>query len=708
MKSQRSSLVYVPAFMRVFAVFLLLAIVPDLPVANAQSALPQSKNNIAARLVISGPQEAGQTREAALVFEPKPGWHGYWENPGDAGFGMTLEWRLPEGWRAGNPRYPVPETLLIGGLMNHVYNGKYTVLVPLIAGPNAAVLGPAPISVAADWLACTDAICVPENAVLTAAVGNPVDPADVRQFATWQSAIPPRIDRNATFAITGGLLRVAVPLPNSLDVGTPHLFVSNDGLIEYAAPQRFSKVGDLLVAELEASERAAAGPFEAVLAFGDNQGVRISALPGPVPKNGAPLAGTGREAAPLWTLILGALAGGLLLNIMPCVFPILSLKAISLVRAGGDEGAARKDSIAYSAGVVLACLALGGLLLALRAAGQQVGWAYQLQEPGVVAALLMLATAITANFAGLFELPGVQITRSGRPLGAFATGLLAAVVATPCTGPFMAAALGAALLLPAAQAMVLFGMLGLGLALPFLLLGFVPAVRRLLPKPGPWMETFRKLMAIPMGLTALALLWLTWRLGGVPLAGLGVALAGGVIVAFVISDRKRRRGHKTGLGLFLRLSIVAILAMIMLPRAYTLTDQAQPSGLLQEQPYSVAALADARASGAPVFLWFTADWCVTCKVNEAAAIERAATRDAFAKAGVKVLRGDWTRRDPAITEYLESRGAAGVPLYVWISPSGAEEVLPQVLTQATLVNLANRPRREIVPPPKSRPLPPGE
>jgi thiol:disulfide interchange protein len=332
-------------------------------------------------------------------------------------------------------------------------------------------------------------------------------------------------------------------------------------------------------------------------------------------------------------------------------------------------------------------LALGGLLLALRAGGSEIGWAFQLQEPGVVVFLLVLASAITANLAGLYELTSLSFTGTGGPTSAFATGLLAAFVATPCTGPFMAAAMGAALLLPWWEGLLLFFALGLGLALPFLLLGFVPALRRVLPKPGKWMETFRRILAVPMGLTALALLWLCWRLGGNLFAVAALAIALGMIALLVLIGRWQRAGTSGWFHAFCGAGALLLVSVLVLPRVQAASEPAQ-QGVIAAQPFSEAALAKARASGKPVFVWFTADWCLTCKVNESVAIERDATRDAFRKAGVVALEGDWTRRDPAITRFLTAHGAAGVPLYLWYPAGGEAQQLPQVLTPDSLVGLA--------------------
>lgn len=651
--------------------------------AQLQIQRPAAQNNIAAELVAEGPARAGEAVMLALHFTPQPGWHGYWSNPGDAGYGMALDWDLPAGWEAGEPQYPMPQRLLIAGLMNHVYEGEYAVLVPLRAPAGAQ--GAVPIAVDAEWLACTDEICVPERARLMLqlpAAGAPSDP----RFDIWRAALPPLLDRPAAFELGEDSLRIAIPLPAAMALADPHVFLEQAQLIDYPAAQAFYRDGDRLVAEIPRKGLAeGAERISGILKLDDaGNGVAFSADPGPVPAGGERVAtGAGGALAgtsPLWLLLGAALLGGLVLNLMPCVFPILSLKAMTLARAGESEAGARREGLAYTAGVVLACLALGGLLLLLRAGGSEIGWAFQLQEPGVVLALLVLAAAITANFAGLYELPSLAITRSGGRSSAFATGLLAAFVATPCTGPFMAAALGAALILPPAQALLLFGALGLGLALPFLLLGFVPALRRMLPRPGPWMDWFRRVLALPMGLTALALLWLAWRLGGPWFAALGLALSV-VAVLLLVSWRKGARGLAIG-------SLAAgALAVVLLPQAYR-PSAASGESLLATVDFSDAALADARATGQPVFLYFTADWCLTCKVNESVAIEREATRAAFEQTGVVAMRGDWTRRDAAISRFLTDHGAAGVPLYLWYPAGGEGQVLPQVLTPDSLAALA--------------------
>lgn len=669
---------------------LLLALVSSLlalliaPVALAQP------THIAAELIAEGPAAPGRTVTLAFHMRPDKGWHGYWANPGDAGFGMTLKWSLPPGATIGALRYPVPETLIVAGLMNHVYEQDYAVLVALALPAGAAPGSRLPVSVEANWLACTDQVCVPERAVLQAVVtvarASSPGARDPR-FDAWRAKLPAPLGAQARFALAGDRIRLGVPLPADMRLENPHFFAAANHVTAYAAPQVFRRKGDLLIVELARPKAAAASPGElaGVLrlnAAGD--GVEIAAMPGTVPSGGelvAPTTAPKPGAFPV--LLLGALLGGLLLNVMPCVFPILSLKALSLARTGESEAHARADGLAYGAGVLIACLVLGAVLLALRAAGNEVGWAFQLQEPGVVAALALLTVAITANLLDLFELTVPGFTQGGSRSGAFATGLLAAFVATPCTGPFMAAAMGAALLLPAPWALGLFAALGLGIALPFLAIAFIPALRRRMPRPGPWMVRFRQWMALPMAATGLALFWLASRLGGLGFALGCAALSAALVLLLVLVGRRQRAGKSSRALVLAGAAVLALVAALALPRlAYS--PSAEAPSLLASKPFSEAALARARAAGKPVFAYFTADWCLTCKVNEQVAIERETTRDAFARAGVVVLKGDWTRRDPAITRYLTAHGAAGVPLYVWYPKGGEGVVLPQVLTPGML------------------------
>ena len=661
-------------------------------IAASTPAMAQGSERMPVEIAASKIQTApdgSQSFTLALHFVPStPEWHGYWSNPGDAGQGLSLDWSWPDTW-FGEPQYPVPQTLVIGGLMNHVYEGPHAVLVPVRIPSEAARDDLGPLRVAVNYLACTDRICVPQRAELElTSYGDP--PID-----RWRGDIAPQLDREGVWEIADGRLRIGIALPEAVGLSDPHLFIGatriGEARPDFAAPQTFRRQGNMLVGEVPLRDRGAVSEMavEGILAFGSGRGVRFVAQPGDVPLEGVePIAG-GAQSPALWLLLLAAFAGGVLLNVMPCVFPILSLKALALARAGGEAMSARRDALAYTAGIVLACVALGAVLLVLRAAGEQVGWAFQLQEPAVVVALLLLAVALTANFLGVFEVPGMAISGGGSTTrGSFATGLLAAFVATPCTGPFMAIALGAALVIPPLQGAAIFLALGLGLAAPFLAIGFIPAIRGRLPRPGPWMERFRRWMAVPMGLTALALGWLVWRIGGweflALVAVLGVLALAGLMLAGLF-QRRGRGGAAVLLG-----ALVAVLALGVALLPQPSAQAASEESLLDPASFSEAALAEARGSGRPVFVWFTADWCVSCKVNESVAIETEATRAAFEDAGVVTLRGDWTRPDAGIAAFLAQSGAAGVPLYLWYEPGGEAEQLPQVLTPDLLAERASR------------------
>jgi thiol:disulfide interchange protein len=635
---------------------------------------------------------AGKPTTLAILMTPQPGWHGYWKTPGDTGFPMKIDWTLPKGAKAGDPAYPVPTTLVIAGLMNHVFEKPYALLVPFDVPAGLAKGTALPVSAKLQYLVCSASLCVPESAdistTLTVGDGTP-DATSAARFDGWRKALPRPLGSPVTFETKAGRFRLGVPLPASVTLADPHLFAVTEGALDYAAPQTFARDGDTLVIETKAG---ATPPkrFEGVLSLGDGTGLSFTAAPGVVPAAGSD-AGPARHGTVGLALIAlaGAVLGGLILNIMPCVFPILSLKALSLARAGGEEKQVRREALAYAAGVIVVCVALGALILGLRAAGTQVGWAFQLQDPRVILVLILLTVAIGFNLAGLFELgavtAGSDLAGKGGTAGAFWTGALAAFVATPCTGPFMAAALGAALVLPAAAALLVFAGLGFGLSLPFLLLGYIPALRKMLPKPGGWMETFKHILAVPMFVTALGLAWVL----GNQTAANGVVLAIGAAMLLAIGlwiTGLRQRGFKAAAWVpALAALLIALGSVMLLPRHEAQAAQTSATS----QPFDEAKLAALQAAHKPVFLYFTADWCLSCKVNEKAAIERAETQDAFRKAGVVTMIGDWTDGDARIGKFLEAHGRSGVPLYLWYAPGKAEpQELPQILTPSLLAGLA--------------------
>jgi DsbC/DsbD-like thiol-disulfide interchange protein/cytochrome c biogenesis protein CcdA len=652
---------------------LMLLLVPAVAAARENAIQPE--------LIAEGAAVPAEEVELAILMHTRPGWHGYWLNPGDAGLPMDVQWQLPPGFSAGPLRYPVPSRLEVAGLMNYVYERDYALLVRLKVP--AGAIGQVPIRAQARWLACTDEVCVPEQGEFSLNLPiRPLGTADAR-FNGWRQALPRPLVTPARFAAAGDKLRIAIPLPQSVAVRAPYLFPITDDAVDYDAPQSFRRSGDMLVAELQRKGDAPAR-FAGVLALRDGSGLEFNAVPGAVPEGGTPIGGLGAEAV-LWA-VLGAIAGGILLNLMPCVFPILALKAVHLSRAGGDVAEARSDALAYTAGAVVGTGVLGAILLAIRAAGAEAGWAFQLQDPRTVMLLLLLSVAITANLLGLFELP--VLGGRARPAGGFGTGALAAFVATPCAGPFLGAALGTALLLPAAGAILVFAALGLGLAIPFALVGFVPALRGKLPRPGAWMERLQRFLAIPMGATAVACAWLLYRQAGQK--GLVIALIAAAVLAVVLLaiGYGQRRSLRSGWTLALLAVAIVGLALWQVPDRSTLS--AARGGAEAWSEDRVAAYV---AQGKPVFVYFTADWCLTCKANEAAAIDRDEVRKAFDQAGVKVLAGDWTNGDPPITRFLESRGRAGVPVYLWYAPGKPPEELPQILTPTMLTDRAQLAKR---------------
>jgi len=648
----------------------------------AAPAVAQRPNAIVPELVAETRAIPGGEVELAIVMHTAPGWHGYWLNPGDAGLPMRVEWQLPPGAVVGPLRYPVPSRLIVADIMNYVYERDHAILFKL-AVP-AGTTGPIPVRAKLEWLACTDEVCVPEKGEVALDVqAGGLATSDPR-FNQWRRALPRPLVSPARFAVRGDRIEIAIPLPASLTLGEPYFFPAEDGPIDYAGPQSFRRDGDTLIASLK-RRRGEPARLSGVLALGDGRGLEIVAGPGAVPAGGRPVGALGLEAVLL--AVLGALAGGILLNLMPCVFPILAMKALHLARSGGDERVARRDALGYAAGAIVGTGLLGAALLALRAGGSAAGWAFQLQDPRTIVVLLLLATAITLNLLRAFELP--MVGGNAHPTGSFGTGALAAFVATPCAGPFLGAALGTALLLPAAGSVVVFAALGLGLALPFVAVAFIPSLRRRLPSPGPWMLRLQRFLAIPMAATAAGSLWLLWRQGGQAALAIGLIAVAALTLLLVWAGSRQRRGERNGLAALAAALLITAAAALLIPQRSASAARVPLGG----EAWSEAATRRHLASAKPVFAYFTADWCLTCKANEAAAIERKTTRDAFREAGVKTLVGDWTNGDPAITRLLESHGRAGVPLYLWYEPGRAEpELLPQILTSSMLSERARRRR----------------
>ncbi|RYF69829.1 MAG: DUF255 domain-containing protein, partial [Comamonadaceae bacterium] len=495
-----------------------------------------------------------------------------------------------------------------------------------------------------------------------------------------------------TQAWSGGVWTATLPLDaqRSASPSVMPIVLALEGEDRRTAAQAGQPVAWRIEAPVQGSWTAVAAPATVSPALQAALDANRTAAQG-APAPSAPVPASGFIAA-----LVGALLGGLLLNLMPCVFPVLAIKVLGFTRHGGDGAQARaghrRAALAYTAGVLLSFVALGCLMLALRAAGAQLGWGFQLQSPAVVAALAALFTLLGLNLAGLFEFgmlaPSALSERQLKHPVAndFLSGVLAVLVASPCTAPFMGASLGLAISLPAAQALLLFGALGLGLALPYLLAGFVPAVARLLPRPGPWMDTLRRLLAFPMFATVAWLVWVLGQQSGIDgAAALLMLLVAGSAVVWALTLRGRTR---LALGGVLSAGLVGLgllLGPAVLRDSGPATAQAaQPADGARWQPWSQARVAALQAEGKPVFVDFTAAWCVTCQVNKHGTLSDTQVLADFDARQVTMLRADWTRRDPAITAALTALGRSGVPVYVLLAPGQAPQVFSELLSAREL------------------------
>lgn len=638
----------------------------------------------------------GRTLWLDLHLAIAPGWHIYWKNPGDSGLTTEIDWTLPAGFGAGAIAWPLPERFSVGGIANYGYAGSADLLVPVTA---PATLGPAAtahLGATVKYLVCSD-ICIPGEGRLAldlpAGTGAP-DPEETARFAAARDKLPRAAPFAARFAVGAHALRLIVPAAAVAGLAQPTaaFFPDADNAIDNSpAPKVEPYAGGLMLVLPRSTAPTAALPqtLDGVLVLrgrdGSARGYQVSAtLTTTVPGDESGIIGW-------WQALVFAFIGGMILNLMPCVFPILSLKVLSFA-AVPDPAKRHHHGIAYAAGVVLSFAALGGALVALRAGGAAIGWGFQLQSPVVVGLLAYLLLAMGLSLSGVAEF-GVGLAGIGGRLaggdglaGAFFTGVLATIVATPCTAPFMGAALGAALVAPAAPALAIFVALGAGMAAPLLAASLVPGVARLLPRPGGWMATLKQILAFPLYGTVA---WLTWVLiQEVGAAGALMALFGLVLVGFAVWVYGRTRlaaagtRHAGGALAAAGFAAAIVLAAMLSPAA---GGAPAASDGLAYQPFSPARLAALTAEHKPVFVNLTAAWCLTCIVNERAALDRDAVRDAFAAHHVVALKGDWTRRDPDIANFLQSFGRSGVPLYLLYDAKGSATVLPQILTEAGIV-----------------------
>jgi thiol:disulfide interchange protein/DsbC/DsbD-like thiol-disulfide interchange protein len=673
------------------------------PRAQAAQSLFASTLNVDVSLVSDVDRVApGQPFRIGLLFDLGQDWHIYWTNPGDAGAAPTLDVALPQGGSAGGIQWPIPKVMNDGSVTSYGYSRKLApVLLPLTVTPPKTLLAGSGYTVkaAATWLVCKD-ICVPGAANFTLRLpvaAKPLPSPQASLFAAVDHRMPTAAHWSAWIAPDGTLSVDGTGATRQSDLATAYFFPVQPGAInqDYDQPLKVHR-GRILLGLKPGSNFAASQPLTGLLdltmADGSENAAMISTRAGAPP----PLAPAPQRLAMVLvmmtsdgflTLLGGALLGGLILNLMPCVFPVLAMKAAHLAQlSGGRAGAARREGLAYGAGVLVSFAVLGGVLLALREGGSLAGWGFQFQSPLFVLVMIWLLFAVGLSFSGVVLIGGRWMgmgqSLAGRSgvVGSFFTGVLAAVVATPCTAPFMGAAVAAALAGPPVAGIVIFLALGVGLALPLVVISLIPGIARIVPRPGPWMDILHQALAFPVYASVLWLVWVASREGGSTL--LLAAGCGLLLIAFA-AWLARLRGRVA--------PVLAVLALIALVPVLWSAQGARPDRTqavaAEGEAFSTARLASLRAEGKPAFVDLTAAWCVTCLLNERVALDQAAVQAGFRRAGVAYLVGDWTRGDPDITAYLRDNRRDGVPLYVFYPPGGGAPVtLPQILTPGLVLS----------------------
>lgn len=723
-----------PALLRrAAAVLALLAPLCAAPAHAAVSNLVKTPH-VEAQLVSQTTTAApGATVYVALREKIIPGWHTYWRNPGDAGQPTSLAWTLPAGWTAGDIVWPAPGRELAGPIMSYVYTGEVALPVPLAVPASAKAGQTAEVAATANWLVCKD-VCIPETARLT--IRLPVSgamPAEEPQggaaVAAALSAAPKPAGLIARFRAAGGAVSLAVagaPVAgvSAAEAAHAYFFPFDTTALEQAKPQQVARGAHGLTLTLPAGYAFTGGKPPAtlagVLSVGDHA-YEITAQPGPPPPGAAGVAAAVESTPPasppgdrsgaatkaparsIGTFLsaLGlALLGGLVLNLMPCVFPVLAMKAAALTRHLEAPAHARREAAAFLLGVVASLMTLAVILVAARAGGQAIGWGFQMQSPPFVAALVLVTFLAGLNLSGVFEV-GTSVQGLGAEtaarrqgwLGGFLTGVLAVVVAAPCSAPFMAGAMGWALAQPPAAALAVFLALALGLAAPFTALAFAPGLAARLPRPGGWMDVVKRALAFPMYATAA---WLAWvfalqaGVGALPLLFAAVLAAAFAAWCWGMAQAARRPVWPRGLSLAALAGAAGCVALAtgstaqsvpLTPNGGGQGGSAGGSAVDSARPWSPETVANLRAQGHPVFVDFTAAWCVTCQVNERTALADPGVKAAFTRTGAVYLKADWTRRDARIAKALNDQGRSGVPLYlVYDTRGGAPAVLPQLLT----------------------------
>lgn len=672
--------------------------------------------------------QPGTPFTVALRMTMEEGWHSYWTNPGDSGQPTSIDWALPANFSADAIQWPYPHRIDAGPLTSYGYSDEVLLLTEITPPDDLAPGTSVTLDGAAEWLICAD-ICLPAEADVSLTL--PVRAESPTPNPTWRDAVAaaeadlpaPVPDWTVQAARSEGSYALILTPPSgwSGTMDGTHFFPDEKAVLDHAAPQPVSEDSDSYLIALQRSEYAAApaerltGVLVAPEGTTWDDGTRAMAVDvsvkDDVPAVATTASGSDGTSAALWWVLLSAFVGGLLLNLMPCVFPVLSVKILGFARQGGDdERTIRRHGLVFGAGVLVSFWILAGVLLALRAAGSEIGWGFQLQSPLFVALMTILFFGIGLNLLGIFDIGnqlmnwGGRLERStgGAYSSSFWSGVLATIVATPCTAPFMGAALGVALTLSAAGSLLVFSALGAGMAAPYVALSMTPSLLQRLPKPGAWMETLKQVLAFPMFAAAVWLLWVFGQQTGpdgmafLLLGLLLVGLAGWTLErwpALQISARTRVITRAVAVASLMGAIVVSMLGAQSAP-ADDAARAAAPDA--EWQSFAPETVEQLRADGRPVFIDFTAAWCLTCQVNKRTTLSSEAVQEAARAKNVALIRADWTNRDPTITQALEAHGRSGVPVYVLYKGDGSDpELLPEILTEQIVLDaLANLPDDE--------------
>jgi thiol:disulfide interchange protein DsbD len=655
-------------------------------------------------MVLSSALSPGKPVQAGLYFKLESGWHIYWKNPGDSGEPPRIDWTLPKGITAGPLQFPAPKRLPLGPLMDFGYEDEVLFPFTMDAGKTAKS-GPAMLHAKVSWLVCRE-VCIPEKTeldlslpVAASSTGPAVPAAESELFQRLASRLPqplPAGDK-AVFQPSQDGFRLAVETGRT--ESSAQFFPEEQDLLDNPSPQKVTSTANGLILDLKKDALLTAAPaqLKGVLELADGRTFEVTAVPGALPS--APASSATSPSRKSWLQSAGlAFLGGLLLNLMPCVFPVLFLKGLALVRSGNEErGALRAHGMVYAAGILVSFWVLVGVLVSLRAAGATLGWGFQFQSPVFLTLMAGLLFFVGLSLAGQFEI-GLTLTSAGGSLaakqgyaGSFFTGVLAVIVATPCTAPFMGAAIGYALTQSAVVIFAVFTALALGLAAPYVALTLQPAWTRWLPKPGVWMEILRQAVAVPIFATVI---WLAWVLAQAYGANLLALLLGSFLLLAVAGwflGRWPAKRWATAIAALILLAVVAlaVCGQRLAGESGKGTAQAEKSTLAQSawEPWSAEAVSRYRAAGRPVFVDFSASWCLSCQANERVALDRPEVQQAFQSANVALLRADWTRHDEAITRALAELGRSGVPAYALYVPGEASpRLLPEALTPGIVID----------------------